>query len=68
MKTKRDLTPGYIKRILAPMPENVRSRCRPILEVSGPAFGTEENRVMRRMVRQISETYRFEKAAERLAH
>ena len=60
-KKKRDrLSPGYIKKLLGPMPEEMRAKHREFLQVSGRRFHDPKNRVLRKLSHQVSEFYRLQ--------
>jgi hypothetical protein len=60
---KRDrLSPGYIEKLLGPMPEEMRAKHRAFLQVSGRRFHDPKNRMLRKLSHQVSEFYRLTKA------
>jgi hypothetical protein len=64
---KRDrLSPGYIKKLLGPMPEEMRAKHRQFLQVSGRRFHDPKNRVLRKLSHQVSEFYRLQKLYTKL--
>ena len=66
-KKKRDrLSPGYIKKLLGPMPEEMRAKHREFLQVSGRRFHDPKNRVLRKLSHQVSEFYRLQKLYTKL--
>jgi hypothetical protein len=66
-KKERDrLSPGYIKKLLGPMPEEMRAKHREFLQVSGRRFHDPKNRVLRKLSHQVSEFYRLRKLYTKL--
>jgi len=64
---KRDrLSPGYIKKLLGPMPEEMRAKHREFLQVSGRRFHDPKNRMLRKLSHQVSEFYRLKKLYAKL--
>ncbi len=64
---KRDrLSPSYIKKLLDPMPEEMRAKHRKFLQVSGRRFHDPTNRVLRKLSHQVSEFYRLRKLYTKL--
>jgi hypothetical protein len=64
---KRDrLSPGYIKKLLGPMPKEMRVKHREFLQVSGRRFHDPKNRVLRKLSHQVSEFYRLQKLYTKL--
>ena len=64
---KRDrLSPGYIKKLLGPMPEEMRAKHREFLQVSGRRFHDPKNRMLRKLSHQVSEFYRLKKLYTKL--
>ena len=64
---KRDrLSPGYIKKLLGPMPEEMRAKHREFLQVSGRRFDDPKNRMLRKLSHQVSEFYRLRKLYTKL--
>ena len=64
---KRDrLSPGYIKKLLGPMPEEMRAKHREFLQVSGRCFDDPKNRMLRKLSHQVSEFYRLKKLYTKL--
>ena len=60
-KKSDSLSPGYIKKLLDPMPEEMRAKHRKFLQVSGRRFHDPKNRVLRKLSHQVSEFYRLRK-------
>jgi len=66
-KKNRDrLSPGYIKKLLGPMPEEMRAKHREFLQVSGRRFHDPKNRMLRKLSHQVSEFYRLQRLFTKL--
>ena len=64
---KRDrLSLDYIKKLLGPMPEEMRAKHREFLQVSGRRFHDPKNRILRKLSYQVSEFYRLRKLYAKL--
>ena len=64
---KRDrLSPDYVKKLLGPMPEEMRAKHCEFLQVSGRRFHDPKNRMLRKLSHQVSEFYRLRKLYTKL--